>query len=108
MAVASAGTATQTAVIDTEHTLDTEVTPGVYVLVVDTGNLALGDKVVLKIKTKAAAGGTSRLAYSQVYQHAQADPIKYSPPVPVDTEIICTLTQTAGTGRAFLWNLLVM
>ena len=41
MAVASAGTATQTAVIDTPHTLDTESTAGVYVLVVDTANLAL-------------------------------------------------------------------
>jgi hypothetical protein len=108
MAVTSVGTATQTAVITTEHTLDTETNPGVYVLVVDTGNLALGDTVELRIKTKAAAGGTSRLAYMQTYAHAQADPIKYSPPVPVDTEIICTLKQTAGTGRDFLWNLLVM
>jgi len=108
MAVTSVGTATQTAVITTEHTLDTEVTAGVYVLVVDTVNMVLGDVVELRVKTKAAAGGASGLAYKQTYAHAQAKPLKYSPPIPVDTEIICTLKQTAGTGRDFLWNLLVM
>jgi hypothetical protein len=108
MAVTSVGSATQTAIINTEHILDTEANPGVYVLVVDTSNLALGDVLELRIKTKAAAGGTSRLAYSQTYAHAQAEPNKYSVPVPVDTEIICTLKQIAGTGRDFLWNLLVM
>ena len=48
------------------------------------------------------------MAYKQTYSDPQADPIKYSPPVPVDTEIVCILEQTDGTGRDFLWNLLVM
>lgn len=108
MAITSVGTATQTAVIDTEHTLDTETTAGTYVLVVDCVNLALGDIVEFRIKTKAASGAASGLAYSQTYAHAQSEVIKYSPPVPTDTEIICTLKQTAGTGRDFTWNLLVM
>ena len=106
MTIASAGTATQTAVVDTEHTLDTETVAGVYVLVVDTVNMVNGDVLELRIKTKYASGGTSRLAYSQTYAHVQSDPIKYSVPVPVDTEIICTLKQTAGTARDFPWNLL--
>lgn len=96
MAVASVGTGTQTAVVDTEHTLDTETTAGVYVLVIDTANMVNGDIVTLKIKTKYASGGTSRLAYSATYAHAQADPNKYSVPVPVDAEIVCTLEQTDG------------
>ena len=108
MAVTSADTNTQTAVISTEHTLATETTPGVYVLVVDTANMALGDVVTFRIKTKYTGGGTSRLAYTQTYAHVQAEINKYSVPVPVDAEIICTLQQTAGTGRDFYWNLLVM
>jgi hypothetical protein len=104
--ITSVGTGTQTAVIDTEHTLDTETTAGVYVLVVDTCNLTYGDVVVLKAKTKYAAGGTSRTAFEVVYAHAQGEPNKYSPPIPVDAEIIFTLEQTDGTGRDFLWNLL--
>lgn len=106
MAVASVGSGTQTATIDVEHTLDTETNAGVYVLVVDMANLANGDTVMLRIKTKYAAGGTSRLAYAAAYSNVQADLIKYSIPVPVDTEIVCTLEQTDGTGRDFYWNLL--
>lgn len=96
MALTSVGSGTQTAVIDTEHTLDTETDAGVYVLVIDTANLADGDVVMFKIKTKYASGGTSRLAFSVRYANSQPEPIKYSPPVPVDTEIICTLEQTDG------------
>ena len=106
MALASVGSDTQTATIDTEHTLDTETSAGIYVLVVDASNMVAGDIVTLRIKTKYASGGTSRLAFSATYAHVQAEPNKYSPPIPVDTEIICTLEQTDGTGRDFYWNLL--
>lgn len=108
MSVISAGADTQTAVIDTEHTLDTETTAGVYVLVVDTNNMALGDVVILRIKTKNQTGSTSRLAYQQVFSHVQIEINKYSPAIPVDTEIICTLEQTDGTGRDYDWNLLLV
>ena len=106
MPLTSVGSDTQTATLDTEHTLDTETAAGVYVLVVDMGNLANGDIVTLRIKTKAITGGTSRLAYSATYANAQAEPNKYSVPVPVSDEIVCTLEQTDGTGRDFPWNLL--
>lgn len=96
----------QTAVIGTEHTLVTDTTNKVYVLVVDTANMALGDILELRIKTKARSGGTSRQAYSKTYAHVQGDPNKYSVPVPADVEIVATLKQTAGTGRVFPWKLL--
>lgn len=108
MTVASVGADTQTAIIDTEHTLDTETTAGVYVLVVDTYNMALGDVLILKIKTKAKTGSTSRLAYTKTFSNIQIEINKYSPAIPIDTEIICTLEQTGGTGRDFDWNLLKM
>ena len=108
MALASVGSDTQTATIDTEHTLDTETTAGIYILVVDTSNMVDGDTVVLRIKTKYASGGTSRLAFTATYVNAQTELNKYSPPIPVDAEIICTLEQTDGTGRDFYWNLLFL
>jgi hypothetical protein len=104
----SVGSDTQTAEIGTEHTLDTETDPGVYSLVVDMANLAAGDIVVLRIKTKCAPGETSRVAYQAIFAGVQSEPNKYSVPVPIDTEIVCTLQQTAGTGRDFPWNLLFM
>lgn len=108
MAVTSVGSGTQTATIDTEHTLDTETTAGVYILIVDTGNLANGDIVTLRLKVKAKSGESSKLAFQASFAHAQAEPIKYSPPVAIDTEIVATLEQTDGTGRDFVWNLLKM
>lgn len=108
MAVVSASSGTQTATVTTEHTLATQTTAGVYVLVVDCSNMTYGDKVVFRLKTKYASGGTSRLAYEATYAHVQGDPNKYSIPVPVDTEIIATLQQTEGTSRDFYWNLLRM
>ena len=108
MTVVSVGADTQTAVVDTEHTLDTETDPGVYILVVDLNELTYGDTVILRIKTKNQTGSTSRLAYEATFSNAQAEMNKYSPAIPVDTEIICTLEQTDGTGRDFDWNLLKM
>jgi hypothetical protein len=108
MAVTSSSSGTQTAVISTEHTLATVTAAGSYILVVDTVNLATGDCLELKLKTKATSTSSSQLAYSQTYAHAQVEPIKYSMPVPIDTELVCTLTQTSGTGRNFPWNLLVI
>ena len=108
MAVSSVGSGSQTATLDTEHTLDTETGAGVYVLVVDMNNLVDGDVVILRIKTKNKTGSTSRLAYQSTFANAQTEINKYSPAIPVDTEIICTLEQTDGTGRDFDWNLLKM
>jgi hypothetical protein len=108
MSVTSVIHGSQTATIDTEHTLDTQTTAGVYVLVVDMSNLAAGDIVILRIKTKAVHDGTSHLAYEKEYSGVITEKHTYSIPVPIDTEIICTLEQTDGTGRAFPWNLLVM
>ena len=100
---------TQTATVTTEHTLTTKTDAGVYILVVDTKNMVANDILELRINTKVAAGGTSGLAYMATFAHVQAEPLKYSIPVPVDTEIVCTLKQTAGAGgRDFPWNLLYM
>lgn len=107
MTVASNQSGSQTATISTEHQLGSAITAaGVYVLVVDTTPMVNGDILELRIKTKAKSGSTSRQSYFQTYSHAQSELNKYSVPVPVDTEILFTLKQTAGTGRAFDWNIL--
>lgn len=100
--------AEQTAVIGTEHSLVTDGTNQTYVLVVDTGNMQNADELELRLKTKVRTGGTSRIAYTATYRHAQGDPNKYSIPVPADIEIAATLKQTAGTGRAYPWKLLAL
>ena len=85
-----------------------QVASGVYIWAVDMANMASVDVVQLEIRTKVYSGATSRVAYRAVYAYVQSEPIKYSIPVPVDTEIVCSIEQSAGTVRAFPWNLLKM
>jgi hypothetical protein len=106
MALATISSGTQTAVISTEHSLDVDTTAKTYVLCVDTGAMVNGDILELRMKTKILSGGTQRVAYMATFSNVQADPNKYSVPVPADVEIEVTLKQTAGTGRAFPWKLL--
>ena len=105
MALTSKASGDKTAT-GSEDTLTTQTSAGVYILVVDTTNLASGDSVTLKLYTKNQSGDSSVLAYSSVFTGAQDEPQKVSPGLPIDTEIVCTLEQTAGTNRVFPWNLL--
>jgi len=108
MAITAYTQGTQTTTINTEHPLTTTTTGllGIFILVVDTNALAGGDTLVLKLKTKCLTGGTSRVAYTLTYTGVQTDIMKYSVPIPVDVELSCTLTQTAGVSRSFPWKLL--
>lgn len=103
--VASAANGTQTAVVTTEHTLATEATAGVYVLMVDLSNLVNGDVVELRLKTRVLTGDTSLQLWTAVYANVQADVLCVSLPVASPFEIIATLKQTAGTARNFKWSL---
>ncbi len=95
----------QTAVISTEHTLDTITTAGSFVLTVDMSNLVLGDILTLRVKLKVRSTGTTRQAYTANYANAQAELVAISIPIPSISECIFTLEQTAGTGRAFNWEI---
>lgn len=106
MGLVAAASGTQTAAIGTEHQLTSQTGAGAYVLVVDANNMAAGDTLTLKIKTRVIGGGELRLAYTMSYADLQSEPNKYSVPVPSNNEIVATLTQTAGTSRDFPWSLL--
>ena len=96
----------QTATLDTEHTLATVTTAGTYVLSVDLSNLALGDKVTLRAKAKVRSTGTTRTVFTGTYAHVQENPVAMSIPIPAVSECVFTLEQTDGTGRAFPWEVI--
>ena len=103
---ASTANGEQTATIDTEHTLQTVTSAGSYILLVDTNNMALGDKLTLRAKVKVRSVGTTRLAYEASYVHAQGEPVKISIPIASTNEVVFTLEQTDGTCRAFPWEVI--
>lgn len=100
--VSSSGS--QAATINTEHTLDTTTTPGVYVLSVDISALAAGDVVELRIYGKARSTDTERLLHRGTYGPiAVAAPLVQSLPIVSPHHLKATLKQTAGTGRTYPW-----
>ena len=96
----------QVATVDTEHTLTTITDTGTFQLTVDADALTEGDTVVLRVKHKVRSTGTTRLAYQATYSHTQAEPVKFSLPVPSLNELVFTLEQTDGTGRTFPWEVI--
>jgi hypothetical protein len=102
----SKASGSQTATLNTEHTLATITDAGIYVLNVDVAALVNGETLQLRIKVKTRSGDSSRLAYHAVYKHVVGEPSVFSVPVPVIAEGVFTLEQNGGTGRAFPWNIL--
>lgn len=106
MALSSASEGSQTATISTEHTLSTETTAATYILSVDCANLANGDTVELRAYVKVRSTSTEAVYLLASYSHAQVEDVKMSIPVPTLHSVKFTLKQTAGTGRAFDWNVI--
>lgn len=110
MAISEHTSGSQTATINTEHTLNgtsPETTDGIYQLVVDLNAMALGDILELRIKEKARSGDTQRTVWTAVISHDQhADSELFmSPSLILLHGWDMTLKQTAGTGRAFPWSI---
>lgn len=104
MAVSVKTSGSQTATAGgTEDVLATVTDPGVYQLVVDLANMALGDVVTLKVYGKARSTDTERLLYSATYTQVQAEPLVESVPVVSPHHMKVSLTQSAGTARTFPW-----
>lgn len=110
MSVKSSGS--QTAVLDTEHSLLSTTDSGVYVLSVDVNALAVntgvGEIVELRIKKKVRTGDTVRQCFVATYQAGLLpNPIVVSPPItgPFGADFTLKQPTTAGgTGRAFPWS----
>ena len=108
MAISKHGTGTQTATINTEHTLNAttpDTTDGIYQLFVDTSAMVAGDVLELRIKEKVVSAGTIRQVLVATLAGVQSDPGWASPSFILLHGWDMTLKQTAGTGRAFPWSI---
>jgi hypothetical protein len=115
MAVTVEQSGTQTAVINTEHTLRDVNTIGTFQFHVDMSALAATEVVELRIYQIILTGGTRRLASPgmKTFTGALADPnpiVYVFDPISNDLtdagSLRFTLKQTSGTGRAFPWKIL--
>lgn len=106
MPITQESSGSQTATIGTEHTLATVTTQKTFVLSVDCANLAAGEYVEIKVKRDVRSADTTRTLHSRIVSWLEAGvtPVVSMPPVPAGGgELVCTLKQLNGTGRAFPW-----
>lgn len=99
---------TQTATVTTEHTLSSGSAAGDYQLLVDMSNLADGDIVEIRVKTKVLSADSSySTVFMGTYANAQGSDraIVASPPLMCPCGYSVSLKQTAGTSRDFKWSL---
>jgi hypothetical protein len=96
----------QTATISTRHQLGTTITTaGTYALHVDADAMANGDEMTLEIEIKARGAATRRVTERVSFANLQGAPVLRSVPIIVEHEVAFFLTQNAGTGRAFEWEI---
>lgn len=111
MACSVAASGSQTATLNTDHTLVTQSPPAagaIYQLRVDLANLVNGERLILRIRAKARSSDTVRDLYYASFEHQQSEALKDSPAVAVPTgvDVVAILRQEGGTGRAYPWSLL--
>lgn len=108
MPVSRDSSGTQSATLDTEHTLASPTAAGYYQPVVDLSAMLNGDVVKFRVKVPALNGGTERTVFCGIYSNAQGadNAMAISPLVPVVDASDFTLEQTDGTaGRDFPWSI---
>lgn len=90
----------------TEQTIDTETGAKTYVLQADLSDMANGESLIIRIKTKTLTGGSSAIAYQASYANVQGSPVVYSVPVPSLFQLIVTFEGTNTMNVA--WTLMTV
>jgi hypothetical protein len=92
--------------IGSETTLATNTNNGTFVFTADLTNMAAGDIMELRLYKMALSGGTLRVAFKATYGPTlPTTVVVVSPPIPSLWSCRATAKQTAGTGRALIWEL---
>lgn len=109
MTVTSDSSGSQTATLDTEHTLATiSNAAGVYSLWVDLSAMLGGtspDITRIKVYSNARTTDTERLVDIYQFKGVQGRPLMRSLIFETPHDLKVTLEQTDGTGRAYPWEL---
>lgn len=101
---------TQTAVINSEHSICTASCEGTFRLVVDLSNMVAGDFTEFRVYQKTVPGGTPRVAYYDAKAGVQPAWAVQLVTDPLDNDLFeaCgidfTLKQVCGTGRQYAFK----
>lgn len=98
----------QACTLDTEHSLTSTTTPGIYRLAIDTNAMVDGttpDRVRVRVKEKVLSGSTARYVESWDLEGAQYLDVWKSEAIEIAHYGEWTIEQYDGTGRTFDWSL---
>jgi hypothetical protein len=108
MAIAEHASGSQTATLDTEHTLNgtsPETTDGIFQIVLDLVNMVRADVTYLRVYEKCRAGDTAQLVAEWCFQNEQTEKLFMSPALILLHGWDVKLEQTDGTGRVYGWSI---
>lgn len=110
MAASNAASGSQTATLNTNHTVVTQTAPtggASYQFVIDTANLVNGERLLVRMQSSVFNGQTLRDTYTSTFMHVQSQPVKPSPIISLDAgnQVSVIIRQEGGTGRVFPWAL---
>jgi len=79
---------------------------GIFVLIVETVNMAAGDVLELRLYTSVNTANDRQCAFAS-FSNAQSDVATLAMPVPVEAggRFKATLKQAAGTNRSYQWKI---
>ena len=107
MALGTVSSGTQASTLDTEHSLATSTTAGIYVCMWNLTNMVKSDVTRCFVKTKVLTGDTAEIIFEGIYANdLSASPIVQSPPVVSMFSIDMLVEQTDGTARSYPWSLI--
>ena len=104
MAVSDSGTHTSTDTTETQ--VAEESLEATAVFKVDLTNMAVDDVVVIRVYDKVLSSVSYAIWQQRVYRGVQVEPVVATDPLIVDTQVKCTIQQTAGSSyKAIPWAL---
>lgn len=105
--IAEVTSATQTATLDTEHTLGgTHTDDEVYIGRVNVTDLTTGDTLKIRSYVKVVSGGSLALWQEVTLTGTQTEKVFDLDPVGSVHGYEFRIEQTDGTGRSFEWSIL--
>lgn len=107
MAISEATSGTQTATLDTEHTLGTAQTDDAsYLGRVNVTNMVAADVLKVRVYVKAVSAGALALWQEITLSGAQTEDVVDTDPCASVHSWELRIEQTDGIGRAFEWSIL--
>lgn len=96
---------TEHSLVNNSTTIATNTDQGVVQLALDLNNMAIGDTFVIRLRERARAADTQRIAKQWTVSHTQIEPLFISPSFTLARGWDFTVQRVAGSDRSMSWSI---